>query len=308
MRKLLGLAACIAGIAAAYAAEPQGNNSNNVQLVLVDMQGQKTLLGNLPGSVVAPRVSPDGKQVTFELTDPPAPKTAPSVKVYVADLDKLDQRRALPQTIVQPFNTSPIWSPDQVWVVFQGSGNGSDDLFRARLIANITEQPEYIGDGRSPEGVDNHGRVTFLTLKGDKDYGISQLDPGTGMVTRLVDQPGSAQYSSAISPDGRWLAYASDETGRPEVWLEALPNTGKPVQLTKDGGSHPQWSPEGRKIYFDQGDRIFQMDIATDGQPKAGDPVALPIQGFEQRDLRRQYDLTPDGKGFVMLFPSDAGK
>ncbi len=208
MRKILSLAACcVAGISATYAAEPP---SNTVQVVLVDMQGQKTVLGNLPDSVVAPRVSPDGKQVTFELTDPPAPKTAPSVKVYVADLDKLDQRRALPQTIIQPLNFSPIWSPDQIWVVFQGSGNGSDDLFRARVIANITEQPEYMGDGRSPEGVDKNGRVTYLTLKGDKDYGISQLDPGTRMALRLVDQPGSAQYSSAISPDGRWIGYASD--------------------------------------------------------------------------------------------------
>ncbi len=63
MRKILSLAACcVAGISATYAAEPP---SNTVQVVLVDMQGQKTVLGNLPDSVVAPRVSPDGKQVTL---------------------------------------------------------------------------------------------------------------------------------------------------------------------------------------------------------------------------------------------------
>jgi eukaryotic-like serine/threonine-protein kinase len=304
MRKVLILAICIAGIAAADAAEQQ---SNNIQLVLVDMQGQKKVLGNLPSSVVAPRVSADGKQVAFELTDPPASATAaPSVKVYVADLDKLDQRRALPQTIIQPRNLSPVWSPDKLWIVFQGSGNGSDDLFQARLNANITEQPWYIGDGRSPESIDEHGRVIFLTLQGDKDYGISQLDPVTKKVTRLVDQPGSAQYSSAISPDGRWIAYTSDETGRPEVWLEPLPTTGKRLQLTKNGGSHPEWSPDGRKIYFDQGDQMFQMDIAFSGEPNPGEPAALPIKDFQQGELRRQYDLMPDGKGFVMLFPADA--
>ncbi len=53
---------------------------------------------------------------------------------------------------------------------------------------------------------------------------------------------------------------------------------------------------------------MFQMDISTDGEPKAGEPVPLPIEGCEQRDLRRQYDLTPDGKGFVMLFPGAAGQ
>jgi Tol biopolymer transport system component len=292
MRKILALVACITGITAGHAAEQHGN----LQLVLMDLQGQKKVLGNLPDSVGAPRVSPDGKQVTFDLDD----------KVYVADLDNLDQRRALQQTIVEPRNLAPIWSHDELWVVFQGSGNGSDDLFTARVNANITEQPQYIGDGRSPEGIDKNGLVTFLTLKGDKDYGISQLDPATRKVTRLVDQPGSAQYGSAIAPDGHWFAYTSDETGRPEVWLEPLPITGKRVQLTKNGGGHPQWSPDGRRIYFDQGDQLFQMDIDTSSEPKAGDPSALPIKGFQQIDLRRQYDLTPDGKSFVMLFPADA--
>jgi Tol biopolymer transport system component len=307
MRKVLSLAACfmgIAGITVGDAAEPQ---SNNVQVVLVDMQGHKTVLGDLPDSVVAPRVAPDGEQVTFELTDPPASATAAqSSKVYVADLDKLDKRRALPQTIIEPRNLAPVWSPDEQWVVFQGSGNGSDDLYQARVIANITEQPLYIGDGLAPQSIDRNGRVTFLTLKGDKDYGIAQLDPRTRKVTRLVDQPGSAQYSSSISPDGRWIAYASDETGRPEVWLEPLPISGKRLQLTKNGGSHPQWSPDGAKLYFDQDDQMFQLVIATGGDPKAGDPVALPIKGFRQGGLRRQYDLTPDGKGFVMLFPQTA--
>jgi eukaryotic-like serine/threonine-protein kinase len=298
MRKILALVACIASITAGHAAEQHGNT---VQLVLVDLQGQKKVLGSLPDSVVAPRISPDGKQVAFELTDAPA-----SVKVYVADLDHLDQRRALQQTIVETRNLSPIWSHDELWVVFQGSGNGSDDLFVARVNANITEQPEYIGDGRSPEGIDQNGLVTFLTLKGDKDYGISQLDPATRKVTRLVDQPGTAQYGSAIAPNGHWIAYTSDETGRPEVWLEPLPITGKRLQLTKNGGSHPQWSPDGAKLYFDQDDQMFQMDITTSGEPKVGDPVALPIKGFRQAELRRQYDLTPDGKGFVMLFPAGA--
>ena len=307
MRKVLRLAACFVGIAGITVGHAAEQRSNNVQLVLVDMQGQKTVLGDLPDSVVAPRISPDGKQVAFELTDPPASATAASSStVYVADLDKLDKRRALPQTIIEPRDFSPVWSPDELWIVFQGSGNGSDDLFQARVIANSTEQPLYIGDGRSPQSIDRNGRVTFLTLKGDKDYGISQLDPGVRKVTRLVDQPGSAQYSSAISPDGRWIAYASDESGRPEVWLEPLPITGKRVQLTKNGGSHPEWSPDGAKMYFDQDDQMFQMDIATSGEPRVGDPVALPIKGFRQGELRRQYDLTPDGKGFVMLFPEGA--
>ncbi|HTQ36781.1 MAG TPA: hypothetical protein VMH77_07075 [Steroidobacteraceae bacterium] len=303
MNRFVSLAAGLALAGSAHAAAPAAG----FQLTLVDMQGNKKVLGTLPDSVVAPRLSPDGRQVAFELTDPPAPNTPPSVKVYIADLDNLDKRRAIPQTIVEPRNLSPIWSPDDQWLIFQASGNGSDDLFQARLIANVSEQPTYIGDGRSPEVVDKHGHVIFLTLQGDKDYGIAQLDPKTRKVTRLVDQPGSAQYGGALSPDGRWIAYTSDETGSAEVWLEPLPTSGKRVQLTKNGGAHPEWSPDGTKIYFDQGGQIYQMSIAVaGGTPQAGNAAALPIQGFQQSDLRRQYDLMPDGKAFVMLFPGGA--
>ena len=65
-------------------------------------------------------------------------------------------------------------------------------------------------------------------------------------------------------------------------------------------------SPDGAKIFFDQGGQIFRLDVALIGDPKASDPVALPVKGFVQNDLRRQYDLTPDGKAFVMLFPTAA--
>ncbi len=61
--------------------------------------------------------------------------------------------------------------------------------------------------------------------------------------------------------------------------------------------------PTVRRIFFDVGGQIYRMDVATSGEPEGQrDPVALPIKGFQQGDLRRQYDLTPDGKGFVMLF------
>ncbi len=75
--------------------------------------------------------------------------------------------------------------------------------------------------------------MRFLTLTGNGDYGISVFDMATRKTTRLIDLPGSAQHSSAVSPDGRWMAYASNETGRYEVWLEPLPSNGTRYQLTR---------------------------------------------------------------------------
>ncbi len=301
MRKVLGLLACVVAIATTHAAAP----ARNYELAIVDLQGQKKVLGTLPEPVFAPRISPDGKRVAFEQNNVPAPGEPQLTSIFVAELDKLDKAKQLQQTVISRTNIAPVWSSNGDWLAFLATGNGSDTLFRQRADGGI--QPKVVVDGRAAEalldgGEMNGGRLVYLTRKGDKDYGISMYDLYARKSTVLVDQPGSAQHSSEISPNGNWLAYASDETGRLEVWLEPLPKTGKRYQLTKNGGSHPEWTADGKTIFFDQGGQIYKMDVTTTGEPKAADPAALPIKGFVQGDLRRQYELMPDGKGFLMLF------
>jgi Tol biopolymer transport system component len=300
MRKTLCLLACVAVIAVSRAAE----QPPAFDLVLVDLQGNKKVLGSLPDSVFAPRVSPDGKQVAFELGDPiTLPQTAPMVqRLYVADLDHLDQRRVLPFTAPARQNYAPIWSPDGKRLVYLVAGEKPDALYWRR--ADGSGEAEHLLDARAAEGMYEGGRLSFITLTGNRDYGIGMLDINTKAVTRLVDYPNSEQHSSRIAPGGRWFAYVSNETGRQEVWVEPLPQTGKRYQLTKTGGRHPEWAPDGRTLYFDQGSQMFRVDVTTGADElKFGEPAELPIRGFQQGDLRRQYDLMPDGKGFVMLFP-----
>ena len=303
MRRILSVIASIAGIAASHAA---GTNAPSFELTLVDMQGVKKVLGTLSDPVFAPRVSPDGRKVAFEMIDADASKEIGHQieKIHTAELDKLDKPRMLQGTVISRKNWAPVWSPDGKKIVLAATGNAADSLFWTRSDGGI--QPIYLLEAKAPESIYGDDLLVFLTLKGATDYGISQLDMRSHKVTRLVDQPGSAQYSSSISADAHWIAYASDETGRQEVWLEPLPTTGMRVQLTKNGGRHPEWSPDGKQIYFDQGGQMFRMSITTGADPKAGDPVALPIKGFTQGDLTRQYDLMPDGKAFVMLFPVSA--
>jgi Tol biopolymer transport system component len=303
MKRIALLVAAVALCDISHAADPA---PGAFELALIDMQGHRKVLGTLPASVFAPRVSPDGRRVAFELADAPATANQPQpMTLYVAELDNLDKRRALQPSLTTLRNLAPVWSADGDWIVFLASGNGPDSLFRQRADGSI--QPRFLVDGRAPEGLYKDGRLSFITRRGDRDYGISVMDLATMKVTARLDQPDSDQHSARISPDGHWIAYASTETGRQEVWLEPLPQTAQRVQLTRQGGRHPMWSPDGRQVYFDQDGRMYRMDVLLDGEtPRAGEAVALPIAGFQQGPMRRQFDLMPDGQAFVMLFPVSA--
>ena len=305
MRTLTAILCCLAAAArAADSAPPTANPVTGYELTLVDMQGSKRVLGTLPPSVFSPRVSPDGKHAAFELADADAVQGAPT-RVWIAELDHLDQRRALPM-VGTGRNMAAVWTTDGTKVVFQAGGDRPDTLFWRR--ADGTGEAELLIEGRAAEGVYAQDRqIAFITLKPNRDYGIGLLDTQTRTVNPVVDYPGTEQHSSRISPDSKWIAYASNETGRQEVWVEPLPQTGARHRLTRNGGRHPLWAPDGKALYFDQDGGMYRLDLVfRDGTVSAGAPQTLPIRGFQQGDLRRQFDLLPDGRQFLLLYPVTA--
>lgn len=267
-------------------------------LVLVDLSGIRRVLGQLPATVYAPRISPDGTRVAFETRDLSGPD---GPRLWTAELARIAARKSLP-LVVGPINWAPMWSPDAERLVFIVSGPRGDAVYWRR--ADGTGEAEHLIDTRSGEGWSGGGaQLRFLTLKGGGDYGIASFDMASKAVTTLVDLPGSAQHSSAVSPDGKWMAYASNETGRYEIWIEPVPHSGARLQLTRDGGSHPLWAPDGQAIYFDRDHQLFRLAVNTLEMASIEAPAPLPIKGFAQAEYRRQFDLMPDGRQFLMLFP-----
>jgi eukaryotic-like serine/threonine-protein kinase len=287
------LAAALFMVLASASAEAQ--TPAGFELTLIDVDGKKQILGALPPSVYAPRVSPDGTRVAFETRDPA------SAVLWTANLTDIAERQPLP-LVVGPVNWAPMWTPDGERLVFIVSGDRPDAIYWRR--ADGTGEAEHLIDTRAGEGwVAGGAQLRFLTLTGNGDYGISLLDMATRTATPFVDLTGSAQHSSSLSPDGKWMAYASKETGRYEVWIEPFPRTGARYQLTRDGGSHPLWRPDGRALYFDRDRRMFRLDVNTDDLAASGEPTPLPIEGFAQAEYRRQFDLMPDGRQFLVLIP-----
>ncbi len=298
-RRVLTLA-CLAAVLL-LAAGARGQQAGGFDLALVDLDGTRHVLGQLPPSVFAPRLSPDGGRVAYETRDVNGPDGA---RLWIADVSNLATRTPLP-IAGGPTNWAPMWTPDGQRLVYLVSGPDPDRIFWRR--ADGTGDAEPLVTARSAEGwLDGGAQLRFLTLTGNRDYGIALLDMRSRATTTVIDLPGSAQHSTAVSPDGRWLAYASNETGAYEVWLEPLPRTGVRHRLTHDGGAHPTWRPDGRALYFNRGSRMFRLAVDTARPSPAETPVALPIEGFVQGEYRRQFDLTSDGRQFLMLFPLPA--
>jgi Tol biopolymer transport system component len=295
--------ACIGVALASLLGVTRAQAPAGYELALVNLEGRKEVVALLPPNVFAPRVAPDGEHVAIETIETPAggPRSA---RIWVAPLRDFAARRALPQAPSGPMNWAPMWSPDGTRIAFLVSSERPDALYWQR--ADGSGDLEHLLDARSAEGWAGGGsQLLYITLKGNGDYGIAMFDIMAGTSTSLIDHPESAQHSSNVSPDGRFIAYASNEAGRYEVWLEPLPQTGERHRITRDGGAHPLWSRDGRSLFFDRGQRLYRVELTlSENVRPAAPPVALPIEGFTQGEYRRQFDLMPNGREFLLLFPA----
>jgi serine/threonine-protein kinase len=140
------------------------------------------------------------------------------------------------------------------------------------------------------------------------DYGTADATGNIGMLSMEGDRPwkpllqtAANEVSPALSPDGAWLAYTSNQTGRPEVYIERFPSLGDRRQISSDGGSAPLWSPNGRELFYRRGDAM--MVVAIDQRTlSVGNPEAL-FEGPHAGDVAgsRRYDIASDGRRFLMI-------
>ena len=277
-----------AGVATVIAAGVAGAQRGPVsfQLTWVDRQGARTPIGPLPPGTFAPRISPDGRRVAFDTGDG---------TIWIAELSALGSPRRLAA------GRFPMWSPDGARVLFAGA-NGFQLFWQA---ADGTGEPERIAEtARAPESWSTGlGLVSYITLTGAADYDIWAFAPADRSQKAVIVEPTSAQMSSRFSPDGKWIAYQSNETRRFEIYVEPFPRTGTRVRVTDNGGERPVWSPDGRELFYDFEGTLYAAAVTTVPAFAARTPVALPITGFLQATGRRLWDVSPDGSRFLMMFP-----
>jgi Tol biopolymer transport system component len=268
-------------------------------LVWVDRQGRETLLSAslLAAPYAQPRVSPDGKFVAMVIGGQEG--------IWLSDIDG-QMLRQLSGTESALF---PVWTTDSHRLLF---GRGSGGLFST--LADGTGKVQALnsarGAGMLPSGVTPDGtRVLFS--RGARDVMAMALD--TGLVESLVETPFD-ERNGVVSPDGRWLAYESKSTEEQfEIYVTPYPEgKGTRLKISTAGGTRPLWAPSGQELFFVAPDGAI-MGVRVDSLPgvwRGGSPVKIlgGLYATGAPASGRNYDISHDGKKFLMVKPSSADR
>jgi dipeptidyl aminopeptidase/acylaminoacyl peptidase len=167
-----------------------------------------------------------------------------------------------------------------------------------RLVAG--ESLQYPGSF-SPDGA----ILAFIDALSVSNMDIHLLDMKSRRVTPFINAQ-AWEASPAISPDGRWMAYSSNESGRAEVWIRPFPGQGGKWKISSERGTEPIWSKDGKQLYYREANRVWAVDIRTGESLSHGKPHLLfERQGLDLGSPVRNWDLWPDGQGFIMVMEEE---
>ena len=274
--------------------------SGETKVALITRDGKEKLLPFPPGRYQEPRISPDGKQAALVSEDE---QGNPFLSVY-----DLSQATALRQLTFQTADY-PVWTRDSQRIIFASDGTlfwqRADGTGAAEELAKPEQEGAYYPNAVSPDGK----TLLFRSSVGAGDIWSLPLD-GDHKPRSLISGSGN-QFAAYFSPDGRWIVYASTEAqlASAEIYVQPFPPTGAKYQITKTRGVSPLWSPDGKQIFYVSGDgrtflQMSSVDVHT--QPSFGfaNPSKLPIDKIVPRGgiaMLRPYDITPDGKQFLVI-------
>ena len=271
----------------AFAPGPLGNAFRN--LFLVNRKGVEQKLDVPPKDYIDPAFSPDGNRIALVIRS-------------LQQIQVLQWGRGGITNLATNFSDyAPTWTPDgknllidafdaaRQHGVYRVASDGSSEPELLRAIPQTSHVTSIAGDYAAVQVTDPVNAIDLWLLSMCAPY---ELRPFRR--TPAVERQGS------LSPDGHWMAYASNESGRSEIYVEPVPGPGGLRQISTDGGDQPRWVRNGREIIYRNGTKVMSIPVQLSPQFQPGKPIELFDRKFDPGAAVAGYDVTPDGQTFIM--------
>ena len=283
--------------------------ARHTRLAWVNREGQTQGSGASAGVYDEMALSPDDKRVAF------ARPGESGTDVWLTDLD----RRITSRFTFRPFNNVPIWSPDGQQIVFASARDGLLDLYRRasdasspdELLLKLNAQPilfpsDWSADGRflTYYRTDPKTQLDIWTLSLGVDHrsiGAGRPESAEGRKPVPFLQGDFNESQGQFSPDGRWIAYVSDESGGQQVYVQSFPTPTGQRQISTEGGTQPRWRRDGKELFYLAPDRkLMAVTVKAGATFEADAPRAMFQTELNVAALRQSYAVSADGKRFLL--------
>jgi serine/threonine-protein kinase len=245
-----------------------------------------------PAALSDPLLSPDGERITFQDRDD---------VLWVKDVRRGAHIRLTPEG--EGVGAYPVWSRDATHVIFGSNTTGDWEIYSVPASGGTVTRLLQRKGNQFPLSVAPDGTLLFNERsKGRPGADLLTLAPDGTVTPFLVAQPAS-KVGGQFSPDGRAVAYVSDESGRDEVYVRPFGRPGDSVAVSSEGGNAPKWSPDGREIIYRRGDAFLAAGLSLKG---GGLTVGDSRKLFEVRagpgrsSFQAGYSVSPDGRRFLV--------
>jgi serine/threonine protein kinase len=287
----------------AVAAGATGEASSSNTLVWVDRQGKEESLGAAPDGYRSIKISPDGTRVALSIA------ANGNQDIWVWDIPHKTPTRL---TFDKADNFWPIWTADGKRIVFASPSGGSvywksaDGIGEAELLGSKPD--EFIVPGFFSRDGKILATSEFSLSSPGVNIGMLSME-GKREIKELLQEK-QAELDPQISPDGRYMAYQSDGSGKFQIYVRSFPDLTKGKwQVSSGGGNSPLWSPDGRELFYRSGDATMAVEVETEPTFKRGNPKTLFQGTYFFRNITQTitvtpWDISPDGKKFLMIKPA----